>query len=152
MGDVQMMLQIDHPVQAFKQLFRTLSATNCERALLAQVYAPHLVFEDSFHRIEGLDNLQEYFQNVYSNVTFCEFEFIDEWVAEDSAMLTWKMRYAHKLLKLGKTIEVDGASHLKFDTKVVYHRDYLDGGAMLYEQIPLLGTAIRQIKKRMVTS
>jgi hypothetical protein len=44
---------------------------------------------------------------------------------------------------------VQGSSHLKgVGDKVVYHRDYLDLGAMLYEQLPLLGRVIRSLKNR----
>jgi hypothetical protein len=31
---------------------------------------------------------------------------------------------------------------------VYYHRDYYDAGSMLYEHIPLMGYAIRKIKKK----
>ena len=55
----------------------------------------------------------------------------------------------HKQLNGQKPIEVQGHSHLKMlDGQVVYHRDYLDIGSMLYEHIPVLGCAIKSIKKR----
>lgn len=152
MNDGKGNVGMEHPVARFKELFCRLNAENTELGLLQVVYSPTVIFEDIFHRVEGLDALHAYFKNIYSNVLFCEFAFSNEWVAEGSAMLTWKMDFAHRRLNAGKLIEVEGATHLRFDGKVFYHRDYLDGGAMLYEQVPILGAAIRQIKKRMVTS
>jgi len=70
---------------------------------------------------------------------------------DSSAYLSWKMDYAHPKLGGNKNISVDGVTHLKFDGKVTYHRDYADMGQMLYENIPLLGSAIRLIKKKAVS-
>lgn len=46
---------------------------------------------------------------------------------------------------------VEGATRLEFDEtgKVCLHRDYFDLGAMLYEQLPLLGAVVRTIKGRL---
>ena len=35
------------------------------------------------------------------------------------------------------------------DGKVIYQRDFLDVGAMIYEHVPLLGKVIRYLKQRM---
>ena len=59
------------------------------------------------------------------------------------------MSYSHKRLNSAQPIQVQGHSLLKMaDDKVIYHRDYVDLGAMLYEHIPLLGKVIRTIKAR----
>jgi hypothetical protein len=43
-----------------------------------------------------------------------------------------------------------GISHVRFssDGKVIFHQDYFDAAAFLYEKIPVLGGEIRFIKKR----
>ena len=35
------------------------------------------------------------------------------------------------------------------DGKIIFHQDYFDGAAFIYEKIPILGAEIRFIKKRM---
>jgi hypothetical protein len=71
-------------------------------------------------------------------------------VAEEG-YVQWQMNFSHPRLKGGKTIVVDGASYLRFNEagKVSYHRDYFDLGAMLYEQLPLLGRIIVAVKRRL---
>jgi hypothetical protein len=62
------------------------------------------------------------------------------------------MNYQHPRLNSGKVVSVQGSSHLKgVEDKVIYHRDYLDLGAMLYEQLPLFGRIIRWFKKKAVS-
>ena len=68
----------------------------------------------------------------------------------DNGFLTWTMTLEHPKLQKGKTICVNGVSHLKFrDGQVIYHRDYFDLGEMLYENLPLLGSVIKAIKQRL---
>jgi len=116
---------------------------------LAAIYHPQVRFVDPFHQIDGLQSLHDYFENLYQNLSFCQFQIEHSFVDQDEVALYWQMRYAHRKLNHGNTVTVDGHSRLKAEQGlVIYHRDYLDAGAMLYEQIPLLGSAIRLLKRR----
>lgn len=119
--------------------------------LLADVYSDDIVFVDALHEIKGLTSLEQYFAGMYENLLYCRFNIHDVQANESSAYLSWKMEYAHPKLGGRKNIVVDGVTHLMYDEKVTYHRDYADMGQMLYEQIPLVGSVIRQIKKRAVS-
>jgi SnoaL-like domain len=141
--------QADDLVFRFKQLYEQLDHSNCHTDIIDSVYSENIVFKDSFHEIEGLQSFKKYCSSLYENLNFCEFEFIDEWVAQNTAMLTWVMRYSHPKLKGGKVIRVLGATELRFSSKVDFHQDYFDGGNLLYEHVPLLGMVISQLKKRM---
>jgi len=46
---------------------------------------------------------------------------------------------------------LDGISVIRFDEEdlVVYHRDYFDVGAMVYEHVPVVRFFVRQVKKRL---
>ena len=47
-------------------------------------------------------------------------------------------------------ITLDGTTQLKVeDEKIIYHKDYYDLGEMVYEHIPLLGSIIKMIKRRL---
>lgn len=126
-------------------------------AALGNVYSPDIIFIDPFNRVEGLAELTRYYSAMLDGLQECQFEF--QQVIENSsapvpgrveqAVLLWTMHYRHKKLASGKKLSINGNSHLKFQDKVFYHRDYFDAGAMLYEHVPLLGFAIRGIKNRM---
>lgn len=136
-------------VDNFKLLFSTLNVENCQGDLLDSVYRQDVVFEDCFHHIEGLPALQEYFQSLYENISYCHFHFIDHWLRPADAMLTWRMEYAHPKLNRGKNIVVDGASQIRFDHHIYYHRDYFDGGALLYEHVPVVGRIVQHLKQKL---
>lgn len=138
---------VDPWLDKFVGLYQKLDKSNLE--LLQELYHQDIVFVDPMHRIEGLDNLKDYFANLYENLTECQFNIEHSVHDNDSASLYWQMVFSHKRLAAGKAITVDGHTVLKMHQgKVIYHRDYFDTAAMLYEQIPLLGGIIRYIKNR----
>jgi hypothetical protein len=144
------MIQSEKVVASFKHLYNTLDRDTLTFELLNEVYDNDIKFEDCFHKINGIDSLFEYFDGLYENVNFIHFDFENHWVKEGSAMLSWTMSYQHPKLNNGELIAVKGASQLDFKQgKVVSHRDYFDGGALLYEHIPLLKRVIHFLKNRM---
>lgn len=136
-------------IAAFQALYHALGPGHVERDALAAVYREDVVFEDPFHHIEGLTNLHDYFDSLYQNVHSIQFEFHQHWLNSDDAMQTWTMHLCHPRLNRGKSVAVEGCSLLRFDDRITYHRDYFDGGQLLYENVPILGSVIRKLKQQL---
>ncbi|WP_298943356.1 nuclear transport factor 2 family protein [uncultured Psychromonas sp.] len=131
----------------FTSVYQKLNTDNL--ALLNSIYHQEITFIDPIHEIKGLDELQQYFQGLYQNLESCQF-IISEVISQpNQAAIYWKMTYQHPKLNKGNEVSVFGSSHLKAkEGKVIYHRDFLDLGSMLYEQLPVLGKVIRLIKSK----
>ncbi len=117
--------------------------------ILSRLYHLDIHFQDPIDECRGLAKLTKYYQGIYQSVEQIRFEFCAEAVNEDRHLCVWKMYLVTPKLSRGKEIELPGVSEIVFDPKsnlVIYHRDYYDLGAMLYEHIPVLGTIIRAIK------
>lgn len=136
-------------LESFKELYKRLDKHSMKQGLLEEVYSDNMVFEDSFHKIEGIENFKSYCRNMYENVEEINFEFHEQFVGHQQAMLVWTMRFRHRYLKRARLITVEGSSLIRVDKKIFYHRDYFDGGELLYEQLPFFGSAIRALKRRM---
>lgn len=121
---------------------------------LADIYSDDIQFRDPLHAFNGLRNLTDYYSSMMRDLIECRFEFHHsmEMTARGEAILFWTMHYRHKKLAGGKPLELTGNTHLLFNDKVYYHRDYFDAGSMLYEHLPLMGFAIKRIKKKMSTT
>jgi len=138
-----------HPdwLNTFTEVYQNLSADNL--MLLETIYDQQVIFVDPIHEINGLENLHQYFENLYQNLHCCEFNISNVIAQPNQASIYWEMTYQHPKLNKGQAVSVFGSSHLCAKKgKVIYHRDYLDLGAMLYEQLPLFGRMISWIKKR----
>jgi limonene-1,2-epoxide hydrolase len=131
----------------FINVYHELSTDNLH--LLNTIYHEKVDFIDPIHEIHGFNALSNYFDGLYQNVSYCQFNVHHVVETELEAAIYWTMTYQHRQLKGGEKITVTGSSHLKeFEGKIIYHRDYIDLGEMLYENIPLLGRLITWIKKR----
>lgn len=140
---------MNEPLARFIGLYQQLDKQQLHR--LPEVYAEQVVFTDPAHRIEGLAALGDYFAALYQRLAYCRFIITSQQQQGSQAWLGWTMTFSHPRLRGGEPVTVEGATHLEFDEagKVCQHRDYFDLGAMLYEQLPLLGPVVRTIKMRL---
>lgn len=132
--------------EKIKKAFNDLNAQNLD--ILNSFYDQNAVFQDPVGKANGLNEIKKYYQHVYKNVEEISFNFIDIRTSGPHYYAHWIMRLKARSLNFGKSFEVDGLSHIEFNEKnlVVYHRDYLDLGSMLYERIPVIGSLVRKIK------
>ena len=140
---------MDEPLVRFVALYQQLDRQQLHR--LSEVYADEVIFIDPAHRIEGLAALSDYFAALYQRLAYCRFVITSQQQQGRQAWLGWTMTFSHPRLRGGKPVTVEGATRLELDEegKVCLHRDYFDLGAMLYEQLPLLGPLVRTIKGRL---
>ncbi|MFM5470638.1 nuclear transport factor 2 family protein [Aeromonas sp. 602293] len=140
---------MNEPLARFIGLYQQLDKQQLHR--LPEVYAEQVVFTDPAHRIEGLAALGDYFAALYQRLAYCRFVITSQQQQGQQAWLGWTMTFSHPRLRGGEPVTVEGATRLEFDEvgKVCQHRDYFDLGAMLYEQLPLLGPVVRTIKMRL---
>ena len=129
--------------------FNALSKDNM--SVLDSFYSPGVIFEDPLVRIDGLESLKSYYSDMYESVTAIGFDFSDQFIEGDTHVAAWTMRMHARRLNKGREVQLDGISVIRFndDDLVVYHRDYFDVGAMVYEQVPFVRFFVRQVKKRL---
>jgi hypothetical protein len=133
-------------IERFKNYFKILHESDLSE--LCELYSDQVIFKDPVHEIRGLVELEDYFTSICADLTDCRFEYLDEVVTESTAFVKWVMHFKHP--RLGKRfISVRGVTHLKIGDKIDYHEDFYDMGAMLYEQLPLLGNVTRWLRSRL---
>lgn len=115
-------------------------------------YDANVVFRDPLVELKGRDSLKAYYMDMYQNVTSIRFDFSGGIEKGEEVVVFWTMELRTRGLKGGEPVLLDGASHIKYggdSGKVIYHRDYFDMGAFVYENIPVLGSIVRYTKKRL---
>ena len=142
----QQLLPQDVLISQFKAFYLDLQQSNIVD--MQHIYANDIVFKDPIHQVRGIDHVMSYMQSSINNTTQCRFEFLDEIISEHSAFIKWHMHYQHpKLGNMPQTLL--GMTHLLFDDKITFHEDTYDLGAMVYEHIPVLGSATRYVKRKL---
>ena len=135
-------------IERFKNYFKVLHESDLSE--LRELYSDQIIFKDPVHEIRGLVEVEDYFTSMCADLTDCRFEYLDEVVTESTAFVKWVMHFKHPRLG-NRLISVRGVSHLKISDKIDYHEDFYDMGAMLYEQLPLLGNVTRWLRLRLAS-
>jgi len=133
-------------IEEFKQFYKIFNSET--PAQLPRFYHPAITFKDPIHQLKGLTALTDYFASFCKKGTQYEFEFMNEVISHDQAFFQWKMHYAHSRLANGKSLTLNGGTLIKFNAQIIYHEDFYDMGAMIYQHLPILGWAVKKLNAR----
>ena len=112
-------------------------------------YADDAYFKDPFNEVNGLEEIRAIFAKMFSQVTDPRFVVSEKIGNARGLFLVWDMSFRMRSWKPQLLQVIHGASHLRFgdDGKVTYHRDYWDTGEELYAKLPLIGGAVRFLRR-----
>ena len=138
-------------IERFETFNSDYSAANITNNL-KKVYAADVYFRDPFKEIHGEPELEAYLLRTSTAVAEFSMDWRDVAGHDGNYYFRWVMSV--KLKRDGKNKPpglTTGISFVRFgaDGKVIFHQDYFDAAAFLYEKIPVLGGEIRFIKKRL---
>jgi len=148
-----MTTDIHHPeprtvVDVIVHAFETLNPARVEQ--LGTLYAADATFKDPFNAVRGLGEIQRIFRHMYASLELPRFTITNRIVDGSQCFLTWEFRFRFKRFHAGVEQCIVGGSHLQLDSAghIAMHRDYWDAAEELYEKIPMIGGAMRWLKKR----
>jgi len=129
------------------QFFESLIAADV--AAMGRLYTHDAHFKDPFNDVRGVAHLQRIFAHMFNTLDAPRFVVLTALVEGDQCFLTWNFVFRMKGQALARRIH--GSSHLRFakDGRIAEHRDYWDAAEEFYEKLPLLGSLLRWIKRRL---
>ncbi len=133
----------DRVVQAFEGLSpQTLSA-------LLDLYAEQARFKDPFNEAQGRAAIANIFSHMFATVDGPRFEVLQTITQGEQAFLNWDFHFQRR--PSGQPLRIHGATHLRFDEqgRITWHRDYWDAAEELYAKLPLLGSLMRWLQRRL---
>lgn len=140
-------MNIRSSAQAYADFFESITA-NTPLEEYAKVFDEKITFEDPFQKVAGIEKVYAVFEHMYDTLYKPSFS-VNEIVCEnDCVYLRWDFSYQRS--PKHKVESFTGVSRVQFgqDAKVISHIDYWDAAENIYEKIPLLGSLIRVIKRR----
>ena len=131
------------------QFYESLSPQSVGQ--LDQFYNPQARFTDPFNDVIGVVAITRIFDHMFVNLHQPRFVVKERVLQGAQCFLTWEFRFYFKGYKVGQEQVILGASHLVFSNTglVTVHRDYWDAAQELYEKLPVVGSWMRWLKKRM---
>lgn len=114
---------------------------------IGRAYAANASFSDPFQRIEGRDAIAQLYTRMFEKLQAPRFTIIETVCEGNRAFVTWDFSFS----LFGRARLIHGGSLLQLDEAglIAEHRDYWDAAGGIYEALPLLGTLLRWLKRRM---
>jgi steroid delta-isomerase len=132
-----------------KSFFETLSEeTSVEH--FTELYDESVSFKDPFQDVRGVTAVHAVFEHMYRNLDDPRF-IIREYLKKESIVyVKWEFLFAFKNEEKKQSFE--GVSRLELNDagKVKEHIDYWDAAEHMYEKMPLIGSILRYIKRKIV--
>lgn len=120
--------------------------------LVDEFYDENAVFVDPMVELNGRGRIKTYYANLYGHVQSILWDFPTEIQSADQTALAWVMTLRARNFNRNQPLQLNGVSVIRFggpEGKAIYHRDYFDMGAFVYEGLPVLGGVIRFVKGKM---
>ena len=117
---------------------------------VAALYAEDIYFEDPTQGIQGKSALMSHIDSTFLNIENFSFKSHKTLAGDTDVFISWTQIFTHKRLAGGKTIRVEGSTYLKTrNGRIYYQRDYIDLGAVVYENLPIIGAVIKRLRSRL---
>lgn len=132
---------------AYVAFWQALSADTLDG--MDAVMAPGFRFVDPFNDVQGLEAVRRQFAHTYRRLQSVRITVHDRAVSGQTLFLRWT--FAFRLRTGGRDWSLEGMSEVRFapDGRALAHIDHWDAASQVYEYLPILGSLIRLIKRRM---
>lgn len=135
-----------HCAESLATMARFFDGLSLEKLeMLGDVYSPGIEYQDPLHHTRGIAALRRVYEQLFQQLADISIQVVDTHGDESTGFLLWKMKYRFR----GADHTITGTSHLKFapDGRVAVQSDFWDASFPVYGQFPLLGLAMRGIRK-----
>jgi ketosteroid isomerase-like protein len=128
--------------------FETLTSQSV--ADLGRIYAPDARFIDPFNDVQGLAQIQQIFRHMFETLEQPHFVVTGKVVDNGQCFLLWNFHFRFRAFRRDVAQTIAGTSHLQFDGQglITLHHDYWDAAHGLYQQMPVLGSLMRWLRRR----
>ena len=120
---------------------------------LAEFYTADSQFKDPFNEVQGVPAIARIFTHMFENLEAPRFVITQQVQQGVQCFVTWDFIFKLRGATAREPLIVRGASHLVLreeagQWRVAVHRDYWDAAEELYEKLPVLGSLMRWLKRR----
>jgi hypothetical protein len=132
---------------AFYEALTRQTIAELDRYVTAEVR-----FKDPFNDVTGRDAYARLLHAMFDAVPDIRFSVSHRAVADDACFIRWRSEGTLRALGTQPWV-VEGMSELRFaaDGRVREHIDHWDAAAQFYERLPVLGSVLRVIRRRVAS-
>ncbi len=116
---------------------------------LSDLIHPDIEFKDPFNHVGSARAVVNIFEHMYQQVYLPKFNVIHSYYDHPAGMVLWEFHYSLSPKSERKLIVGTSVIKLNSEGKIVQHIDYWDPAESIYESVPVIGSLIRFVKKKL---
>lgn len=126
---------------------------------LGTLYCADARFKDPFNEVEGVPAIARIFTHMFDTLVEPHFVITQSMQQGAQGFATWEFVFAPTSTPQQR-MTIRGATHFVFREeggkdgsvwRVAIHRDYWDAAEELYEKLPILGSLMRWLKRKLAS-
>jgi steroid delta-isomerase len=133
--------------EAYIRFYETMTPESLAR--LPDLATPEIHFVDPFNDVTGIEPMRRILAKMFADLAEPRFVVTHRAWDGDVCFLRWRFTARGKAGGAAWIIEGMSELHFAADGKVASHVDYWDSGRQFYEKLPLLGSVLRLIRRRL---
>lgn len=116
------------------------------------IYDDKVSFKDPFNEVKGIKAVYSIFAHMYGNLDNPRFVITEYLDKQNIIYVKWDFLFAFKGAKEESSFEGVSRLTVNEEDKVISHIDYWDAAEHMYEKMPLVGSLLRFIKRKITIS
>ncbi|SFD04450.1 SnoaL-like domain-containing protein [Thiohalospira halophila DSM 15071] len=133
--------------EAIRTFFEGLTPAGLEQ--LNRIYDEEARFRDPFNEVVGIAAIRRIFADMFEQAPDARFTVQEVIGAAPLLYVRWDFTFTPGRAKAPWSVEGVSRLALGEDGRIVEHIDYWDPAAGIYERLPLLGTVLRWVRRRL---
>ncbi|MEZ5824067.1 MAG: nuclear transport factor 2 family protein [Geminicoccaceae bacterium] len=137
-------------IEAYIEAFENLEPATLDR--LMDRFSTDARFADPFNDVTGRDAIRRVFERMFEDVDDPRFVVTGRAGAGDTHYLRWHFTCRPKgFLGRSGDLVIDGMSEVRLDSdgRVCLHVDHWDAARQLYEHVPVLGSILGILRRKL---
>lgn len=131
--------------QLIARWFEQLSPESLTK--IESIYAKHARFVDPFNDLQGIESVRKVYAHMFESLDNPRFLVTRIASTGPLGFMTWTFSFSCR----GRAQSIEGCTQFELDVEglIILHLDYWDAAKQVYEQIPVLGSVLRMLRRKL---
>lgn len=114
---------------------------------IESIYATQARFVDPFNDLQGIESVRKVYAHMFESLDNPRFLVTRIASTGPLGFMTWTFSFSCR----GRAQSIEGCTQFELDAEglITLHLDYWDAAKQVYEQIPVLGSVLRMLRRKL---
>ena len=114
---------------------------------VGDIYASDAIFIDPFNQLKGIKAVRAVYQHMFDTLSNPRFVITNSVCQHHAGFMTWDFKFSLR----AQEMSIAGCTQFELNDAglITLHQDYWDPAQQIYEKIPVLGSVLRMLRRKL---